>query len=229
MGDAIWPEENFALVFWCDEEEALGIESAVAYVKEHFPDEGIKLFGLPDHESTLRAVPVQAGPAMEAAAKDSGVKEPPINRHTAAERFIPGTHGTAAGPETRQTEKHDSFTEKAAQDMFEERPEGTVQFNRFDQIKAEAERSEPAAKPADVDNWLSHQGSVQDYAPPVDFDRPLQESAPAASPSDGGVRQDQPEGGPQTILSPPPSPSPESEQTPIPPDDNISGMEGENF
>jgi hypothetical protein len=51
MGDAVWPEENFALVVWCEEEEARGIEQAVAIVKEHFPDEGIKLFKLtgPDH------------------------------------------------------------------------------------------------------------------------------------------------------------------------------------
>jgi hypothetical protein len=48
MGDAVWPEENFALVIWCEEEEARGIARAVANVKEHFPGEGIKVFGLPD-------------------------------------------------------------------------------------------------------------------------------------------------------------------------------------
>ena len=47
MGDAVWPEENFALVIWCETEEALGIGRAVASVKEHFPGEGIKVFGLP--------------------------------------------------------------------------------------------------------------------------------------------------------------------------------------
>ena len=47
MGDAIWPEENFALVIWCEEAEARAIERAVAKVKEQFPGEGIKLFGLP--------------------------------------------------------------------------------------------------------------------------------------------------------------------------------------
>jgi hypothetical protein len=47
MGDAVWPEDNFALVVWCEEEEARGIARAVAGVKEHFPDEGIKVFGLP--------------------------------------------------------------------------------------------------------------------------------------------------------------------------------------
>jgi hypothetical protein len=47
MGDAIWPEENFALVIWCSEEECRGIDRAVALVKERFPDEGVKVFGLP--------------------------------------------------------------------------------------------------------------------------------------------------------------------------------------
>jgi hypothetical protein len=49
MGDAVWPEENFALVIWCEEEEAQGIARAVAGVKEHFPGEGIKVFGLDNH------------------------------------------------------------------------------------------------------------------------------------------------------------------------------------
>ena len=47
MGDAIWPEENFSLVFWCEEAEALGIERVVLNVKRDYPDEGIKVFGLP--------------------------------------------------------------------------------------------------------------------------------------------------------------------------------------
>jgi hypothetical protein len=47
MGDAIWPEENFALVIWCEEQEARAIERAVAKVKQQFPGEGIKVFGLP--------------------------------------------------------------------------------------------------------------------------------------------------------------------------------------
>jgi hypothetical protein len=48
MGDAIWPEENFSLVIWCEADEAQGIERAVSAVKVRFPDEGIKLFGLPE-------------------------------------------------------------------------------------------------------------------------------------------------------------------------------------
>ena len=47
MGDAVWPEENFALVIWCEEEEARAIQQAVARVKVKFPGEEIKVFGLP--------------------------------------------------------------------------------------------------------------------------------------------------------------------------------------
>ena len=46
MGDSIWPEENFGIVIWCEEEEARGIERAIASVKKQYPDEGIKIFGL---------------------------------------------------------------------------------------------------------------------------------------------------------------------------------------
>ena len=46
MGTAVWPEENFAFIIWCEEEEAQGIKRAIASVKEKFPGEGIKLFGV---------------------------------------------------------------------------------------------------------------------------------------------------------------------------------------
>ena len=46
MGDPIWPEENFALVIWCEKEEARKIRSAVMGVKKQYPDEGIKMFGV---------------------------------------------------------------------------------------------------------------------------------------------------------------------------------------
>jgi hypothetical protein len=47
MGDSVWPEENFALVIWCEEEEAAAVRRAVAAVKEKFPGEGIKMFSIP--------------------------------------------------------------------------------------------------------------------------------------------------------------------------------------
>ncbi|MBN2655903.1 MAG: hypothetical protein JXR86_02510 [Spirochaetales bacterium] len=43
-GDHIWPEENFLLLIFCEDEEAELIRESVAEVKEHFTDEGIKLF-----------------------------------------------------------------------------------------------------------------------------------------------------------------------------------------
>ncbi|MDR3020832.1 MAG: hypothetical protein LBU66_08030 [Treponema sp.] len=46
MGDAVWPEENFSLVIWCEDDEAQGVKRAVYSVKEKFPGEGIKLFGI---------------------------------------------------------------------------------------------------------------------------------------------------------------------------------------
>ncbi|MCL2211383.1 MAG: hypothetical protein FWB95_05620 [Treponema sp.] len=46
MGDAVWPEENFALIIWCEKDEAEGIQRAVKSVKQKFPGEGIKIFGV---------------------------------------------------------------------------------------------------------------------------------------------------------------------------------------
>ena len=45
MGDSIWPEENFAMVIWCEKDEAQKIRNAVRTVKKQFPDEGVKMFG----------------------------------------------------------------------------------------------------------------------------------------------------------------------------------------
>ena len=46
-GDAIWPEENFLLIVYCDEEEAVRIAEAVQEVKGRFEGEGIKLIAGP--------------------------------------------------------------------------------------------------------------------------------------------------------------------------------------
>lgn len=46
MGDAVWPEENFVLAVWCEEDEARRIEAVIEPVKRQFPSEGIKVFGL---------------------------------------------------------------------------------------------------------------------------------------------------------------------------------------
>ncbi|MDR0655490.1 MAG: hypothetical protein LBG22_04180 [Treponema sp.] len=61
MGDAVWPEENFALVIWCEVEEAAGIRRAVTKVKERFPVEGVRLFSL--GEETAENIPVNTDSA----------------------------------------------------------------------------------------------------------------------------------------------------------------------
>jgi hypothetical protein len=74
MGDAVWPEENFSLIVWCEEEEARGIARAVAAVKKQFPDEGIRVFGIPaepnrfshavEHTRIQPAVHIEGGSAI---------------------------------------------------------------------------------------------------------------------------------------------------------------------
>ena len=71
MGDAVWPEENFALVIWCEEEEVRGIVRAVEFVKKKFPGEGIKIFGLPA--------------ALEPKAPEPKASEPKASEPAAAE------------------------------------------------------------------------------------------------------------------------------------------------
>ncbi|MDR2499984.1 MAG: hypothetical protein LBD37_02750 [Treponema sp.] len=83
MGDAIWPEENFAMVIWCDEDEARRVERAIASVKQQFPDEGIKLFGI--------FAGASAGGIL------SGAKSPAENPPPAAESIAPD-----AGPLARE-------------------------------------------------------------------------------------------------------------------------------
>jgi hypothetical protein len=44
LGTATWPELNFLLISYLDDEAAAHVETAVRGVKEKFPREGIKLF-----------------------------------------------------------------------------------------------------------------------------------------------------------------------------------------
>jgi len=44
QGDHIWPEENFLLIIYCDDQGAEVIEEAVDAVRDDFPDEGICCF-----------------------------------------------------------------------------------------------------------------------------------------------------------------------------------------
>ena len=43
-GDHIWPEENFILIVYCEEDEVALIQESIEELKKFFPDEGIKLF-----------------------------------------------------------------------------------------------------------------------------------------------------------------------------------------
>lgn len=49
-GDAIWPEENFVMIVWCDKKKASAIEKVLDGVKKKFPDEGIKIFRMEGKE-----------------------------------------------------------------------------------------------------------------------------------------------------------------------------------
>jgi hypothetical protein len=44
QGDHVWPEENFLLIVYCSDEEALHIKEVLMELKSYFPTEGIRLF-----------------------------------------------------------------------------------------------------------------------------------------------------------------------------------------
>lgn len=44
LGTSYWPEENFMLIIYCDDDEAKKIVEIVNEVKLYFRDEGLKLF-----------------------------------------------------------------------------------------------------------------------------------------------------------------------------------------
>jgi len=44
LGTATWPEMNFLLICYLNEEDTIKVEAAVRRVKKQFPSEGIKLF-----------------------------------------------------------------------------------------------------------------------------------------------------------------------------------------
>jgi hypothetical protein len=51
-GDPVWPEENFVLVIYCEEEEAGRVSMAVRELKSFFPDEGVKIYSV--HAEEIR-------------------------------------------------------------------------------------------------------------------------------------------------------------------------------
>ncbi len=48
LGTSIWPETNVIIIAYCDDDKEKTIETVVNYLKEKFPEEGIKLFVLHD-------------------------------------------------------------------------------------------------------------------------------------------------------------------------------------
>ena len=44
LGDTVWPEMNFILFTYIEDEDAKKIKDVIAQVKERFPNEGISLF-----------------------------------------------------------------------------------------------------------------------------------------------------------------------------------------
>ena len=44
MGDHIWPEENFSLIIYCEEDESEKIKLVIKDLKQFFDKEGIKIF-----------------------------------------------------------------------------------------------------------------------------------------------------------------------------------------
>ena len=44
MGTATWPELNFLLISYLEDDDAIKAQEAVRAVKEQFPNEGIKMF-----------------------------------------------------------------------------------------------------------------------------------------------------------------------------------------
>ena len=45
-GDHVWPEENFLMIIYCEEEMAVKLRELIGELKKLFPDEGIKMFAV---------------------------------------------------------------------------------------------------------------------------------------------------------------------------------------
>lgn len=44
LGDTVWPEMNFILFAYIEDEDAKKVKDVIAQIKERFPNEGISLF-----------------------------------------------------------------------------------------------------------------------------------------------------------------------------------------
>ncbi len=50
LGSATWPEENFLIIAYVDDEDADAVDAVIAGLKARFPTEGIKLFTLSEKD-----------------------------------------------------------------------------------------------------------------------------------------------------------------------------------
>ena len=53
LGTTIWPETNFLLISYLNDDDAAMVKVAIKEVKERFPREGIKCFFMEARESTV--------------------------------------------------------------------------------------------------------------------------------------------------------------------------------
>jgi hypothetical protein len=129
MGDAVWPEENFSLIVWCEEDEARGIARAVTEVKKQFPDEGIRIFGIPAEANRfshaaepvwtavhpgpapVRAVPQAPppGPAY-AAPQQAAPANPPPSYAPQQPVYMPQAQPAAPGPAPQAPPPEPAYT-----------------------------------------------------------------------------------------------------------------------
>ncbi len=52
-GDPVWPEANFLLIAYCDEEQARRLKDVVEGLKRDFPNEGIAMFSIENCNRSL--------------------------------------------------------------------------------------------------------------------------------------------------------------------------------
>ncbi len=67
MGTATWPEENFLLIAYIDDDRARAARNVVSAIKTRFPTEGIKLFELVEARDARSAEGAYAATSAEAA------------------------------------------------------------------------------------------------------------------------------------------------------------------
>jgi hypothetical protein len=53
LGTATWPEENFLLIAYIDDDQASALREVVSATKARFPTEGIKMFELVGAQNSL--------------------------------------------------------------------------------------------------------------------------------------------------------------------------------